>query len=128
MILPIVAYGTPVLTKVANPITVDYPELAQLIKNMFETMYNAKGIGLAAPQVGLPIRLFLVDSKQILDEPDNEDFKGEIGIVKAFINAEIIEETGEDWAYAEGCLSIPGISENIHRPERVRHTIRKRKI
>ncbi len=106
MKLPIVAYGDPVLKKVCVDIDETYPDLQQLISNMFETMNNASGVGLAAPQVGLPIRLFIVDTKA---DEDEEVFK------KVFINAQILEETGEPWAFNEGCLSIPEVREDILR-------------
>jgi peptide deformylase len=118
MILPIVAYGDPVLKKEAVDISADYPELDKLIANMFETMYAAKGVGLAAPQIGKSIRLFIVDATPFAeqDEPDYDmlkDFK------KVFINAEIIEEDGDEWAFEEGCLSIPDIREDVYRPKDV---------
>jgi peptide deformylase len=106
MKLPIVAYGDPVLKKVCVDIDETYPELKQLISNMFETMNNASGVGLAAPQIGLPIRLFIVDTKA---DEDEEVFK------KVFINAQILEETGEPWSFNEGCLSIPEVREDIMR-------------
>lgn len=111
MKLPIVAYGDPVLKKVCAPIEATYPDLKQLISNMFETMYNASGVGLAAPQIGLPIRLFIVDT--------GADEKGKSAFKKVFINAEIIEETGEPWAFNEGCLSIPDIREDVMRKPNV---------
>jgi len=106
MKLPIIAYGDPVLKKICAPIDEQYPDLKQLIANMFETMYHANGVGLAAPQVGLAIRLFVVDTKA---DEDEEPFK------KVFINAEILEESGEPWAFNEGCLSIPDIREDVMR-------------
>nr|WP_294894984.1 peptide deformylase [uncultured Pedobacter sp.] len=110
MKLPIVAYGDPVLKKVADNIDQNYPELKVLIDNMFETMYAASGVGLAAPQVGLPIRLFVVDASPFAeDEEELKDFK------KVFINPVIKEETGEKWDFNEGCLSIPDIRENVSR-------------
>jgi len=112
MKFPIIAYGDPVLKKVCAPIDENYPDLKQLISNMFETMYHAHGVGLAAPQVGLPIRLFIVDTGA--DENDKSKFK------KVFINAEIIEETGEPWAFNEGCLSIPDIREDVMRKPNIR--------
>lgn len=115
MILPIYAYGFSVLKKVAEDIDKDYPELETLISNMWDTMYNAHGIGLAAPQIGLSIRLFLVDTKQSMEEEDKDK-----GIKKVFINAEIIEEAGDDFSYEEGCLSIPGIKGEVYRPEQVK--------
>ncbi|MBX2929605.1 MAG: peptide deformylase [Saprospiraceae bacterium] len=115
MILPIFAYGQPVLKKKAAPIDPDYPELATLIANMWETMYNAHGVGLAAPQVGLSIRLFVIDTVQIMDEGKEAE-----GFKKVFINAEMIEETGEVWAYEEGCLSIPDIRGDVERNPDIR--------
>lgn len=115
MILPIYLYGQPILRKVAHSIDKDYPDLNELIQNMFETMYNADGVGLAAPQIGLDIRLFVIDLKPLAE--DNEkyhDFK------KTFINAEIIERTGEIISVQEGCLSIPGINENVPREATIR--------
>lgn len=106
MKLPIVAYGDPILKKVCTPIDETYPDLQTLISNMFETMNHASGVGLAAPQIGLPIRLFIVDTKA--DEGE-EIFK------KVFINAQILAETGEAWAFNEGCLSIPEVREDIMR-------------
>jgi len=111
MILPIYAYGQPVLKKVGEEITADYPFLDELLANMWETMYNAKGIGLAGPQVGRSIRLFIVDSIQM--EEEGEPFKG---IKKVFINPEKIEETGDVKPYEEGCLSIPDIRGDVNRP------------
>jgi peptide deformylase len=114
MILPIFAFGQPVLKKMANDISSDYPMLQALIANMWETMYNAHGVGLAAPQIGLDIRLFIVDSEQVLEEE-----KPGTGIKKVFINAQIIEETGEEWNYEEGCLSIPYIRGDVSRKEQI---------
>jgi peptide deformylase len=118
MILPIYAYGQPVLKKVATEIGPDYPNLKELIENMWETMYNADGVGLAAPQVGLSIRLFIVDTAKPLENSKDEDAPK--GIKKVFINAEMLEETGEEWAYEEGCLSIPDIRGDVDRPEHIR--------
>jgi len=112
MKLPIVAYGDPVLKKIGTEIDKDYPELKQLISDMFDTMYYANGVGLAAPQIGLPIRLFIVDTG------DDED--GTKGYRRVFINAEIVEETGEPWSFNEGCLSIPDIRENILRKPNIK--------
>lgn len=116
MILPIVAYGDPVLKQETKDIEPDYPELNALISNMYDTMYNASGVGLAAPQVGLPIRLFIVDTVQLEEDKDLPKFKG---IKQAFINATLLDESGKEWAYEEGCLSIPGIRENITRPPHI---------
>ncbi len=117
MILPIVAYGDVVLKKMGTPITQDYPNLDTLIENMFETMYNALGVGLAAPQIGLPIRLFVIDTSPFSEDDDLteeerntlKDFK------KVFINAKIINEEGDEWAFNEGCLSIPDVREDVFR-------------
>ena len=122
MILPIVAYGSPVLRKVSKEITPDYPELNKLIEDMWETMYNSKGVGLAAPQVNRDIRLFIIDSVQIiesLNEEELKDYPNDKGYKGVFINAKISSLNGEEWAYNEGCLSIPKIREDITRPETV---------
>ncbi|MBK6634523.1 MAG: peptide deformylase [Chitinophagaceae bacterium] len=122
MILPIVAYGSPVLRKVCDEITPGYPELNKLITDMWETMYNSNGVGLAAPQVNVPIRLFVMDSEQIFENQE-EDEKGEYpdepGYKGVFINAQIIKLNGKEWAYNEGCLSIPKIREDIYRNEEI---------
>ncbi|WP_029281504.1 peptide deformylase [Pedobacter sp. R20-19] len=115
MKLPIVAYGDPILKKIATDIDKDYPELEKLISDMFDTMYYANGVGLAAPQIGLPIRLFIVDISE-----DEED--GTPGYKKVFINAKILEETGEAWLFNEGCLSIPDIRENVSRKPNIKVT------
>ncbi|MDT8412888.1 MAG: peptide deformylase [Vicingaceae bacterium] len=112
MILPIVAYGDPVLRKETEEIDANYPDLKQLIADMFETMYHSKGVGLAAPQIGLPIRLFIVDAAGFNEDgeaPELEGFK------RVFINPIIIEEKGKEWKFEEGCLSIPGIREEVAR-------------
>lgn len=117
MILPIVAYGHPVLRKVAEPISADYPELNKLIEDMFETMYAANGVGLAAPQINKSIRLIVIDAS--VNEDDKDDHEP-IAFKKAFINLEIIEETGEEWAFNEGCLSLPEVHEDVMRKPVVR--------
>jgi len=115
MILPIVAFGDPVLRKVAEDISADHNGLSELLENMWETMYAAEGVGIAAPQIGKAIRVFVIDASPFAeDEPELEDFK------KIFINAEIIEESGEEWAFKEGCLSIPKIRENVKRQETIK--------
>ena len=117
MILPVVAYGDAVLKKKAKNITPEYPNFSDLLENMWETMYGAHGVGLAAPQIGLPIRIFLVDTTPFADDesyPEEEQEKL-ASFKKVFINAEIIEEEGEEWAFSEGCLSIPGINEDVFR-------------
>lgn len=121
MILPIVAYGDPVLRKKAKPIAKDYPNLDVLIENMKETMYGAYGVGLAAPQIGLPVRLFLVDTSPFAeDEEFTEEEQEELNnFQRVFINAEIIEETGDEWAFNEGCLSIPDVREDVFRQPKV---------
>jgi peptide deformylase len=122
MILPIVAYGSPILRKVCTDIDANYPDLDKLLANMWETMYNSNGVGLAAPQINAPIRLFMIDSEQIfankeddeeLDYPDTPGYKG------VFINAKVISLAGKEWSYNEGCLSIPKIREDVFRHEEV---------
>ena len=111
MILPVYAYGQPVLKKVAEDITPEHPNLRELIQNMWDTMYDAHGVGLAAPQIGASIRLFVIDSEQI----EKEDDFNHVGFKRVFINAQKIEETGEKWSYEEGCLSIPNIRGEVSR-------------
>lgn len=114
MILPIYLYGQPVLRKDCEEIDQTYPNLTELIENMFETMYNAEGIGLAAPQIGLNIRLFIVDLEPLAeDEPQYKGFK------KIFINPKIIKSEGALVKYSEGCLSLPGINETVEREETI---------
>ncbi|MDI9366033.1 MAG: peptide deformylase [Flavobacterium sp.] len=122
MILPIVAYGNPILRKIAEDITPDYTELKKLLDDMWETMYSSSGVGLAAPQINRNIRLFIIDSKQIFDNQDEKDkgkFSDEPGLKETFINAKVIELTGPEWVYNEGCLSIPKIREDISRHQTV---------
>ncbi len=119
MILPIFAYGQPVLKKKAAPIASGYPELEALIANMWETMYNAHGVGLAAPQIGLSIRLFVIDTLQIKDKEDDDDNNWE-GFKKVFINAEMLDQSGQAWTYEEGCLSIPDIRGDVDRQPDIR--------
>jgi peptide deformylase len=122
MILPIVAYGHPVLRKVSQDIDPDYPHLNRLIEDMWETMYSSNGVGLAAPQVNKDIRLFIADSHQIFQnmEPDErKEYPDDPGIKQIFINAHIREINGGKWTYNEGCLSIPKIREDIVRNETV---------
>ena len=114
MILPIIAYGDPILKKQAKEIEDDYPKLKDLIENMFETMYSSKGVGLAAPQVNESLRVFIVDAS-----PFKEDDASLDGFKKVFINPIILEEDGQEWLFNEGCLSIPGIREDVKRKERI---------
>jgi len=122
MILPIVAYGTPILRKVCNDIDPNYPGLENLIADMWETMYNSNGVGLAAPQINKDIRLFIIDSTQIFanqEEDEKDEFPDAPGYKGVFINAHIKELNGEEWSYNEGCLSIPKIREDVYRDEEV---------
>ena len=121
MILPIIGYGDPVLRKMCDPIAPDYADLKQTIANMFETMYNAYGVGLAAPQVGLPIRLFVIDTTPFSDDEDLEKSEQEQlnGFKKVFINAKMLKEEGEEWGFNEGCLSIPEVREDVYRNESI---------
>lgn len=112
MILPIVAYGDPVLKKVTDDIKPGHPGLQELIDNMYETMYNAHGVGLAAPQVGESIRLFIIDSRETEDDHSKGRQKG---LKQVFINATMLKELGQPWTYEEGCLSIPGVREGVSR-------------
>ncbi|MCP4120822.1 MAG: peptide deformylase [Bacteroidetes bacterium] len=111
MIYPIVAYGDPVLKRKAEPIEEHDVAISEMVGNMFQTMYKAEGVGLAAPQVAKSIRLFIVDTTQLMNK-DKPDF---IGIKQAFVNPELLSETGEEWKYEEGCLSIPHIREDVSR-------------
>lgn len=113
MIYPVTVFGDPVLRKKAEPITKEFPKLKEFVQNMFDTMYNSDGVGLAAPQVGQAIRIFVIDS-----EIDDEDELP--GIKKAFINPEILEKSGDEWVMNEGCLSLPEIREDVLRPETVK--------
>lgn len=115
MIYPVITYGDPVLRKKTEEIAADHPDLPQILENLWETMYHANGVGLAAPQVGHSIRIFVIDARSAAeDDPVAKDFK------KAFINPQIIELSGESWVMEEGCLSLPEMHEDISRPETVR--------
>lgn len=121
MILPIVGYGDPVLRKVSEAISPEYPQLKALIADMYDTMYNAYGVGLAAPQIGLAIRLFVIDTEpfedgDVVDSAEREQLKG---FKKTFINAVLLNEEGEEWGFNEGCLSIPDVREDVYRKERI---------
>ena len=121
MILPILGYGSPVLKKIATDISPQYPNLNELINNMWDTMYAAKGVGLAAPQIGLSVRLFVIDATPFLDDENMNDF--ELNSIKnfkkVFINPKIVEENGNLWEFNEGCLSIPEIREDISRRNKI---------
>jgi len=121
MILSIVGYGDPVLRKKGVEIPQDYPELKELVANMYETMYKAFGVGLAAPQVGLAIRLFVIDTRPFSEDEDlsKEEQAQLAGFKKTFINATILKEEGEEWGFNEGCLSIPEVREDVYRHERI---------
>lgn len=122
MILPIVAYGHPILRKVAKDIQPDFPGFEALLENMWETMYYSNGVGLAAPQINQSIRMFVVDTIQIVegfDEEDKKEYPNEQPIKQVFINAEVISTEGDLWAYNEGCLSIPKIREDVKRHQKV---------
>lgn len=122
MILPIVAYGSPVLRKVSKDIEKEYLQLDKLIADMWETMYASNGVGLAAPQVNRDVRLFVVDSEQIFKNMEDDElgkYPDEPGFKEVFINAHIKNLDGEEWSYNEGCLSIPKIREDVFRPELV---------
>ncbi len=121
MILPIVGYGDPVLRKVGEEISKDFPNLKETIANMYQTMYNAFGVGLAAPQVGLSLRLFVIDTTPFGDDdelPIEEQVQLK-GFKRTFINPKIIKEEGELWAFNEGCLSIPEVREDVYRNEKI---------
>ncbi|MBA6153037.1 peptide deformylase [Gelidibacter maritimus] len=122
MILPIIAYGDPVLRKECKTITAEYPNLSELIANMYETMYDAYGVGLAAPQIGLPIRLFVIDTTPFAEDEDlTEEEQSQLKDFKrVFINAKILEETGDEWAFNEGCLSIPEVREDVFRKPKIK--------
>ena len=114
MILPVVAYGHPVLKKIAEEIEPDYPGLQQLIADMFETMYHSEGVGLAAPQINKSIRLFVIDA-----DPFTENYPEAKGFKKVFINPEIVEVSEEKWTFREGCLSLPDMNEDVERPSKI---------
>ena len=113
MIYPVTVYGDPILRKKTEPITKDFRDLKGFIQNMFDTMYASDGVGLAAPQVGQAIRIFILDSTSTDDEEPE-------GIKKAFINPQILEKFGDEWVMNEGCLSLPEIREDVQRPESIR--------
>ncbi|AZQ43759.1 peptide deformylase [Nonlabens ponticola] len=121
MILPIVAYGDPVLRKETVEIDADYPKLQDFIANMWETMENASGVGLAAPQVGVAVRVFVVDTAPFSDDPNlsSEEQKELAAFRKVFVNAQIEDESGDEWIFNEGCLSIPNVREDVSRQENV---------
>jgi len=118
MLLPIYAFGQPLLKQVAEPITSEHPDLQELLANMWQTMYNADGVGLAAPQIGLSIRLFLIDTEDVDRKGEKADT--DVGLKQVFINAQILEETGDLWTYEEGCLSIPKVTGDVERQKQIR--------
>ena len=121
MILPIIGYGDPVLRKVGEAITPQYPDLKETIASMYETMYNAYGVGLAAPQVGLAIRLFVIDTAPFSEDEDlSKDEQLQLkNFKRTFINAKMLKEEGEEWGFNEGCLSIPEVREDVYRNETI---------
>jgi peptide deformylase len=121
MIIPIYGYGEPVLRQVATEITPDYPNLKDIITNMYDTMYNAYGVGLAAPQVGMAIRLFVIDTDPFSDSDNisKEEQEQLKNFKKTFINAKMLKEDGDEWGFNEGCLSIPDVREDVVRNERI---------
>ncbi len=120
MILPILAYGDTVLKMEAEDISKDYSELDKLIDNMFETMYNASGVGLAAPQIGKSIRLFIVDASPFGEDEDDPEALKVKDFKEVFINAQIVDRAGDEWLFQEGCLSIPNIREDVNRESTIR--------
>ena len=122
MLLPIIAYGHPVLKRKAEVINKDYPKLLELIDNMFETMYNANGVGIAAPQIGLSVRLFIVDTNPFSeDESLSDEERSQLkSFKKIFINPKILDQNGDEWSFEEGCLSIPNIRESVLRQESIK--------
>lgn len=121
MIIPIFGYGEPVLRQVGVDITPEYPNLKEVIANMYDTMYNAYGVGLAAPQVGLAIRLFVIDTEPFSDSDDLTPLEQNQlkGFKQTFINAKMLKEEGEEWGFNEGCLSIPDVREDVYRNEKI---------
>ena len=121
MILPVVAFGDPVLRKVAKDVDPDFPNLKELIQNMWETMYNAHGVGIAAPQIGKALRLFVIDATPFAEDEDfTEEERAQLkDFKKVFINPKLVSEEGEEWAFEEGCLSIPGVYLEVTRPDEI---------
>ncbi|MET0760386.1 MAG: peptide deformylase, partial [Flavobacterium sp.] len=121
MILPIIGYGDPVLRKIGEEITPEHPNLKEIMSNMYETMYNACGVGLAAPQIGLAIRLFVIDTTPFGEDEDlsNEEQNQLKNFKQTFINAKMLKEEGEEWGFNEGCLSIPEVREDVYRNEKI---------
>jgi peptide deformylase len=121
MILPIFGYGEPVLRKIGEELTPEYPNLQEIIANMYDTMYNAYGVGLAAPQIGLAVRLFVIDTEPFSDSDDlSKDEQEQLkGFKRTFINAVMLTEEGDEWGFNEGCLSIPDVREDVYRNEKI---------
>jgi peptide deformylase len=121
MIVPIFGYGEPVLRKIGEELTPEYPNLQEIIANMYDTMYNAYGVGLAAPQIGLAVRLFVIDTEPFSDSDDlTKDEQEQLkGFKRTFINAVMLTEEGDEWGFNEGCLSIPDVREDVYRNEKI---------
>jgi peptide deformylase len=121
MIVPIFGYGEPVLRKIGEELTPEYPNLQEIIANMYDTMYNAYGVGLAAPQIGLAVRLFVIDTEPFSDSADlTKDEQEQLkGFKRTFINAVMLTEEGDEWGFNEGCLSIPDVREDVYRNEKI---------
>jgi peptide deformylase len=121
MIVPIFGYGEPVLRKIGEELTPEYPNLQEIIANMYDTMYNAYGVGLAAPQIGLAVRLFVIDTEPFSDSDDlSKDEQEQLkGFKRTFINAVMLTEEGDEWGFNEGCLSIPDVREDVYRNEKI---------
>ena len=121
MIVPIFGYGEPVLRKIGEELTPEYPNLQEIIENMYDTMYNAYGVGLAAPQIGLAVRLFVIDTEPFSDSDDlTKDEQEQLkGFKRTFINAVMLTEEGDEWGFNEGCLSIPDVREDVYRNEKI---------
>ena len=121
MIVPIFGYGEPVLRKIGEELTPEYPNLQEIIENMYDTMYNAYGVGLAAPQIGLAVRLFVIDTEPFSDSDDlTKDEQEQLkGFKRTFINAVMLTEEGDEWGFNEGCLSNPDVREDVYRNEKI---------
>ena len=119
MIYSIIPYGNPVLRKKTIPLKKDHPSLSELINDLFLTMYNAKGVGLAAPQIGLSLRLFVIDLTPFKEDQEFQEIQDQVNLKHVFINPKLMKEQGEEWKFNEGCLSIPNIREDVFRKEAI---------